>query len=77
MTKIELRYKLLHKVDDEKLMEAVSRVHGVYGMLRVALSPALDALAVEYDASRLTQLDVEEVLRRHNLPIESANEFAA
>ena len=77
MTKIELRYKLSHKVDDEKLMEAVSRIHGVYGMLRVALAPALDALAVEYDASRLTQLDVEEVLRRHNLPIESANEFAA
>jgi len=77
MTKVELRYKLLHKVADEKLMDAISRVHGVYGMLRVSLAPSLDGLAVEYDASRLNQLEVEEILRQQNLPIESANEFGA
>jgi hypothetical protein len=75
MTKVELRYKLLHKVSDEKLLDAISRVHGVYGMARVSLTPALDALVVEYDASRLNRLEVEEILRRQNLPIESANEF--
>ena len=74
MTKIELRYKLAHKVEDEKLMDAISRVHGVYGMLRVALTPALDSIVVEYDASRLNEMEVEEILRRQNLPIESANE---
>ena len=74
MTKVELRYKLTHKMEDEKLMEAISRVHSVYGMLRVALAPTLDAITVEYDASRLNQPEVEEILRQQNLPIEPASE---
>ena len=76
MTKIELHYNLTRKLDDEKLMEAVSRAHGVYGIYKVALSPSLDSLRVEYDASRLTPEEVEDWLRRLGLPVVSATATA-
>jgi hypothetical protein len=69
MTKVQLRYKLTHKLEDEALMEAVARAHSVYGFSRVTLAASLDALTVEYDASRLTADEVEDWLRRMGLPI--------
>jgi hypothetical protein len=68
MTKVQLKYDLLRPLD-ESLMEQIARVHSVYGILRVALAPSLDKLAVEYDASRLSELDVENVLQSAGLPI--------
>jgi len=39
-------------------------------MQRVQLAPSLDQLSVEYDASRLSEQDVEAVLQRFGLPIQ-------
>lgn len=68
MTKIELHYDLSRPVD-EHMMEQISAVHSVYGILRVALGQGLDKLTVEYDATRLSPRDVETVLRKAGLPI--------
>jgi hypothetical protein len=68
MTKVQLKYDLLRPLDDT-LMEQIARVHSVYGILRVALAPSLDKLTVEYDASRLNPLEVENVLQSAGLPI--------
>jgi hypothetical protein len=38
-------------------------------MQRVQLAPSGDRLLVEYDASRLSEKDVEAVLQRFGLPI--------
>jgi hypothetical protein len=48
----------------------VGNVHSWYGILRVQLAPSLDRLLVEYDASRLTEKDVEAGLQRFGLPIQ-------
>jgi hypothetical protein len=68
MTKVQLRYDLLRPLDDS-LMEKIAWMHSVYGILRVSLAPALDKLVVEYDASRLMPLEVENLLQRAGLPI--------
>ena len=68
MTKVQLRYDLLRPLD-EKLMEQIAWVHGVYGILRVSLAPSMDKLTVEYDASRLSPKEVDHVLHRAGLPI--------
>ncbi len=44
-------------------------MHSTYGMARVQVSPALDKITVDYDASRLMKTDVEAVLHRHGLPV--------
>jgi hypothetical protein len=68
MTKVQLRYDLARPLD-ENLMEQIARMHSVYGILRVALAPSLDKLTVEYDASRLSAREVENVLHGAGLPI--------
>lgn len=68
MTKVQLAYDLLRPLDDNAL-EQISRVHGVYGIERVVIAPSLDKLTVEYDASRLTPREVENVLHRVGVPI--------
>jgi hypothetical protein len=68
MTKVQLRYDLLRPLDDT-LMEKIGWMHSVYGIRRVSLAPTLDKLVVEYDASRLTPSEVENVLHRAALPI--------
>lgn len=74
MTKVELRYKLTAPVADERLMDAVGRLHGVYGFMLVRLAPTLDAITVEYDASRLNAPEVEDYMRRFGLPVQLASE---
>jgi hypothetical protein len=68
MTKIQVHYDLTRPVDDQ-MLEQISAVHSVYGILRVALAPTLDGLTVEYDATRLNPREVETVLRKAGLPI--------
>lgn len=69
MTKVQLRYDLLKPLDDTLLVK-IARVHTVYGILRVTVDPAtMNRLVVEYDASRLSPLEVENVLHRAGLPI--------
>jgi hypothetical protein len=69
MTKVQLQYVLTRPLTDAD-EKAVRDVHSHYGMQRVQLAPSLDQLSVEYDASRLSEQDVEAVLQRFGLPIQ-------
>jgi hypothetical protein len=73
MTKVQVRYELAGPVD-EALMEAIARAHGVYGLQWIRLSPQLDSLVVEYDASRLTLDDVDHALRTAGLAVRRVEE---
>jgi hypothetical protein len=68
MTKVQLEYDLVRPLTDADA-GGVADVHSWYGILRVQLTSSLDKLNVEYDASRLTEQDVEAVLQRFGLPI--------
>ena len=68
MTKVQLEYDLERPLTDDDAA-GVADAHSWYGILRVQLAPSLDKLAVEFDASRLTEKDVEVVLLRFHLPI--------
>ncbi|HLG99247.1 MAG TPA: hypothetical protein VKX49_23250 [Bryobacteraceae bacterium] len=68
MTKVQLQYDLVRPLNDGDA-RAVADVHSWYGILRVLPAAATDKLHVEYDASRLSQKDVEAVLVRFGLPI--------
>ena len=68
MTKVQLEYDLLRPID-EPLLEQIARAHGIYGILRISLTPSLNRLMIEYDASRLSPLEVETVLHRMGIPV--------
>ncbi|MBC7926567.1 MAG: hypothetical protein H7039_13005 [Bryobacteraceae bacterium] len=68
MTKVQLNYELVRPIDD-RLMDQIAKAHSVYGILRVALAPSLDRLMVEYDASRLSPLEVENRLHSLGIPV--------
>ncbi|HYL34879.1 MAG TPA: hypothetical protein VEV17_03075 [Bryobacteraceae bacterium] len=68
MTKVQLQYDLVRPLTDQDA-NAVAGAHSWYGLLRVQPAPSLDKLDVEYDASRLSEQDVEAVLHRFGLPI--------
>ena len=68
MTKVTLHYDLSRPLGDIDF-ENITRVHSVYGIVRVQVAPALDKITVDYDASRLMKQDVEAVLARHGIPI--------
>ena len=68
MTKVQMEYDLDRPLTDEDA-GGMADVHSWYGILRVQLVGSLDKLAVEYDASRLSEKDVEAVLHRFRLPI--------
>lgn len=67
MTKVERRYGLSRPLDGESL-DRLARLHRVYGFLR--LIPGPGGLLVEFDATRLTERDVEAHLHRAGIPIE-------
>jgi len=70
MTKVDLEFELVRPLADADL-DAIARVHGVYGIQRVRLrQPALDAITVEYDASRMMEVDVERALLTTGIPIQ-------
>ena len=69
MTKVQLEYDLIRPLTDADA-SGLADVHSWYGIQRVQLAPSLDKLLVEYDASRLSEKDVEAVLYRFKLPIQ-------
>ncbi len=71
MSNILLQYDLWRKATDEDA-EAIAKAHSVYGFQMVKLAPALDRITVQYDASRLTEKDVEGWLVRLGVPIKRA-----
>jgi len=68
MTKVQVTYQL-DAPADEALLEQISRVHGVYGLQAVQLSPALNSLLVQYDATRMKLEDVDRALHSAGLPV--------
>jgi hypothetical protein len=69
MTKVQLEYDLVRPLTDQDA-DGIGNVHSCYGIERVHLAPSLDRLLVEYDASRLSEKDVEAVLQRFGLPVQ-------
>jgi hypothetical protein len=70
MTKVQIRFRL-EKPPDERMMEQIAAAHSIYGIMRVQpLSPTLEEIVVDYDASRLKTEDVGAALRRGGLPVE-------
>jgi hypothetical protein len=69
MTKVQLEYDLIRPLTDHDAA-AIGDVHSWYGIERVQLAPSLHRLRVEYDASRLSEKDVEAVLQRFGLPVQ-------
>lgn len=70
MTKVQIRFRL-EKPPDERMMERIAAAHSIYGIMRLQpVSPALEEIVVDYDASRLKRADVWATLRRVGIPIE-------
>jgi len=61
MTKIQIRFKLAKPLDDV-LLERLSDANAFYGIQKIQLSPKMDGLMVEYDATRLKPAEVESAL---------------
>ncbi|MBI4910530.1 MAG: hypothetical protein HY820_43355 [Acidobacteria bacterium] len=69
MTKVDLHFDLTRPLGDGDL-DAIARVHSVYGIQRVILKqPSLDAVEVEYDATRMSPNDVLAALVRCGIPV--------
>jgi hypothetical protein len=76
MTKVQLHYELERPLTDADA-EGVANVHSYYGIMRVWVAPTLDRITVDYDASRLSEKDVEESLINHHIPIRRQPDAAA
>jgi hypothetical protein len=70
MTKIQLEYDLLRKLDDDDA-EAIGNVHSYYGIQKVRIAPSLDHISVDYDATRMSPADLDSVLVNYGIPIVS------
>ena len=68
MTKVTLHFDLSRPLEAADF-DSIDRAHATYGIARVQAAPSQDKLIVDYDASRLSRLDVEAELARHGLPI--------
>jgi hypothetical protein len=68
MTKVTLHYDLERPLTEPELAN-VADLPSTYGIARVQVTPGLDKIVVDYDASRMKKDDVESVLHRHGLPI--------
>jgi hypothetical protein len=68
MTKVQVRFRLQKPLDDVMLAR-ISDAHALYGIQKVKVSPALDSLMVEYDATRLRPAEVESALAGAGIPV--------
>ena len=69
MTKVQLEYDLVRAATDADA-QAFADVHSWYGIIGVKLAASLDKVTVEFDASRLTEKDVEATMHRFGIPIQ-------
>jgi hypothetical protein len=67
MTKVQIRFRL-QKPLDESALTAISTVNSKYGIQRIKVADSLDALTVEYDATRLRPAEVEAALAGAGIP---------
>jgi hypothetical protein len=68
MTKIQVSFNLSRPLD-EQLLEHLANAYSTYGILRIEAKPE-GKLTVEYDATRLSQKDVQATLARAGIPVE-------
>ena len=71
MTKVQIRFRLRQPLSDH-LFQTISSAHTLYGIQREQLSPAMDSLTVEYDATRLRPAEVEAALSGAGIAVEQA-----
>jgi len=71
MTKVQIRFRLRQPLSDS-LLQTIADAHTLYGIQRVRLSPAMDSLMVEYDATRLRPAEVESALSGAGIAVEQA-----
>jgi allophanate hydrolase subunit 1 len=71
MTRVQIHFRLRHPLSD-KLLLSIAKAHTLYGIQRVRLSPAMDSLMVEYDATRLRPAEVEAALSGAGIDVELA-----
>jgi hypothetical protein len=69
MTKVQVRFRLQKPLDDAMLAH-ISNASAIYGIQKLKVAPSLDALMVEYDASRLRPAEVEAALSGAGIPVE-------
>ena len=68
MTKVQIRFRLQKPLDDSSL-PALAAARSIYGIFKLKLAPSMDALEVEYDASRLKRADVVNALAGAGVPV--------
>jgi hypothetical protein len=73
MTKVQIRFRLQRPLE-HALLTRIAAAHALYGIHKVTVSPSLDSIMVEYDATRLRPAEVESALAGAGIPI--APEFA-
>jgi hypothetical protein len=71
MTKVQIHFRLEKPLDDE-LLRRLSDTSAIYGIQKVRLAPAMDALMVEYDATRLRPQEVESALALAGISVKPA-----
>ena len=76
MSRVELHLELLEPIND-RVAARIAEAHSLYGILRAQLTPSLDELIVEYDASRLTPEEVVAALHRFGIPCRQKEPTAA
>ena len=68
MTQLDVMYRYA-SMPTETVMRSVSRVREVYGIRRMEFDEAARTVRVEYDATRLSEAVVHQLLRRSGLEI--------
>ena len=68
MTQLDVKYRYLTPPTEHAMM-ALGRVREVYGVRRVEFNEADKTVRVEYDATRLTEPIIHQLLRRSGLDV--------
>ena len=71
MTKVQLHYGFTKPLTGE-LLKRISAAHGQYGFQKIQVTPAMDGILVEYDATRLNPTTVASALKKIGLPIKES-----
>jgi hypothetical protein len=67
MTKVQIRFRLQKPLDD-RMLSRIADAHVLYGIQKIQVEPSLEALTVDYDATRLRPAEVESALAGAGIP---------
>ncbi len=68
MTKVQVRFRLQRPLDGV-LLARISDAHSIYGIGKIQVDQSLDALTVDYDATRFRPADVAAALASAGIPV--------